>query len=135
MGDGCVDVPKIPSMQSLYIVWPGRNHQDCICPLCDDGNCVLKNCDCYSTPAPKLRSTKFNTTTRYSFCWSQSDLPAVKHASKIQLYFFYETKNCANNDSKLVTPFLVRKYSSYIIITDGKHTMSCNNNYYYYTSV
>ena len=57
LGDnGCSKVPDIPEHQSLYAVWPSDDGTDCICPLCDDGDCVLSNCECYnSTFAPELR--------------------------------------------------------------------------------
>lgn len=114
--ESCVEIPNVPPMQSLYIVWPSGGQQDCICPLCDDGNCVLTNCECYSTLAPKLRPT--NTSLSYNFCWPVSRLFNNSNVSDIQFYFFYETKNCENNITEV--PFLGRKYISYVsIVNEG----------------
>ena len=54
----CIEVPPVLSYlyQSLYIVWPGD--PDCIYPLCNDGSCVLGNCQCYS-------SSSFCTRIKY----------------------------------------------------------------------
>ena len=80
---------------------------------------MLTNCECYSTLAPRLRSA--NTSLSYNFCWLVSNLFINSNASDIQLYFFYETKNCDNSVTE--TLFLGRKYTKYInIINDGKPT-------------
>ena len=55
---GCLKIPVILKEQSLYAVWPSDENIDCICPLCDDRNCVLSNCECYNaTFGPEIYNT------------------------------------------------------------------------------
>lgn len=83
----CIEVPPVLAHQSLYVVWPGD--PDCICPLCNDGNCVLANCQCYSRSsfAPELNT---GTSGNNILCWS--NLITSKNNSKI--HFFAETTVC-----------------------------------------
>ena len=80
---GCLKIPVIKE-QSLYAVWPSDEKSDCICPLCDDGNCVLNNCECYNaTFGPEILH---DSTDNFSLCWP--DLQTDKNNSRV--YFFYE---------------------------------------------
>ena len=108
LGEGeCLEVPKLTKQQSLYAVWPNDDGTDCICPLCDDGKCVLSNCECYNASMfqPELKLNSSGSTpddTVYSLCLS--NLTTDRNNSKMS--FFYEELSCTENDM----PFLSRKY-------------------------
>ena len=95
-------MPEIPELQNLYVVWPSDNGTDCICPLCDDGNCVLSNCECNKkkmTFVPELQSN----FSKYTLCWP--NLLADRNNSHI--YFFFEAQT--HNQPNI---FLFRIYDS-----------------------
>ena len=85
----CIEVPPVSAHQSLYVAWPGD--PDCICPLCNDGNCVLANCQCYS-----IRRSSFalelstGTSGNNNLYWS--NIITSKNNSKV--HFFAETTAC-----------------------------------------
>ena len=107
---GCLKIPVILKEQSLYAVWPNDENTDCICPLCDDGNCILNNCECYNaTFGPEIIH---ESTDNFSLCWS--DLQTVKNNSHV--YFFYEV---LADPSQHMT--VTRKYEiAYNIIIRGE---------------
>ena len=80
-------MPEIPEHQNLYIVWPSDKGTDCICPLCDNGNCVLSNCECYKknmTFVPELQSNY----SKYTLCWSN----LLTDRNNSYIYFFFEAQ-------------------------------------------
>ena len=103
----CLEVPKLAKQQSLYAAWPEGDGTDSICPLCNDGRCVLSNCECYTASAlqPELKSNSSGSTVTYSLCWS--NLIADRNNSKI--FFFFEELICLENDK---SSFLSRKYDT-----------------------
>ena len=86
----CIEVPPVSVHQSLYVVWPGD--PDCICPMCNDGNCVLGNCQCYSSSsfAPEIN---IGISGNAMLCWS--NLENNRNNSKI--HFFVEIIPCSSN--------------------------------------
>ena len=104
MDESCLKVPTISPTESLYVVWPGDNEDDCICPLSNDGHCIiLTNCECYSSSfAPGLRLTGASTSDKgsvYNLCWSNF---LAKHNNS-NVYFFYESTECIDaNDPEIL---------------------------------
>lgn len=95
----CLEVPPIPLHQSLYVVWSGDN--DCICPLCNDGNCVLSNCQCYTTTSftPELSTGVMSNT---QLCWSNIGY----NRNNSNVHFFTEAKVCNGTDSFISKVFV-----------------------------
>ena len=114
--DGCLEVPEIPQNQNLYVVWPSDDSTDCICPLCDMGNCVLSKCECYkknSTSAPKLS----HNSTGYTICWPT--LAPEKNNSNV--HFFFEAMIKQPDDTQLISRIYGGERSTYnFIIKPGK---------------
>ena len=110
-------MPVILKDQSLYAVWSSDEFidVDCICPLCDDGNCVLNNCEYYNaTIGPKVA---YDSGDKFSLCWRS--LEADMNNSYI--YFFYEA--LANPPQQMP---VIRKYDIvYNIVIRGE--LCCNS--------
>ena len=109
----CIEVPPALVHQSLYVVWPGD--PDCICPLCNDGNCVLSNCRCYSSSsfAPELNAVISGNTM---LCWSNFD--NSKNNSKI--HYIAETTVCNGTGLRLGPVFSKRFVGSSEFLVRGK---------------
>ena len=111
--EGCLRIPVIFKEQGLYAVWPSDHdeNEDCICPLCDDGNCVLSNCECYnSTLGPKIIHD--SQTDNFSLCWP--DMQTDKNGSHV--YFFYEI----SADQSQYMPVIRNYAAAYNIIIEGE---------------
>ena len=108
----CIDVPPTPPLKSLYVVWPGDEDTNCICPLCDSADCVWNNCQ-YSnysfiiTPELHVNTTILNgiKNSVYSLCWSNLQIAMNNTA----IYFFYEERSCTGFNQMLPS-FLSRNY-------------------------
>ena len=109
----CIEVPPVLVHQSLYAVWPGD--PDCICPLCNDGNCVLGNCQCYgsSSFAPELNT---GISGNAMLCWSNLD--NSKNNSKI--HFITETTVCNGTGLRFGPVFSKRFVGSSEFLVRGK---------------
>ena len=93
--DGCLEVPKIHEIQSLYVVWPNGDNTDCICPLCDDSDCTLHNCECYNSAfAPELQlKSGTSLNGNYTLCWPR--LSSDQNNSEV--YFFFEVSTSSSD--------------------------------------
>ena len=117
----CVEIPKIPKMLSLYAVWPTYGEDDCICPLCNDGNCMLHDCGCYNTSfAPELRlsstSSKRDEGSKYNLCW-----PNLMSANnETNVYFFFDALNCTDPGPECESSISRIYQGSYKFIVRGK---------------
>ncbi len=114
LGNGsCIEVPPVLVNQSLYVAWPGD--PDCICPLCNDGNCVLGNCQCYSRSsfAPELNTRMSGNNI---LCWS--NLITSRNNSKV--HFFTESTVCNGTGLRSGPTFSKRFIGSSTFLVRGK---------------
>ena len=102
--NGCLDVPSLLPMKPVYAVWPGDNSNDCTCPLCDDGNCMLNGCQCYSTSTFKP-ILNVGTTDNVQLCWPNVDVD--RNNSNIIL--FSEARVC-DSDNFTTTPIITKTF-------------------------
>ena len=100
--DGCLDVPELLPMKPLYAVWPSGDN-DCVCPVCNDGNCTLNDCQCYSSSNLKPAVTTSNS----QICWP--NLSADSNNSHI--IFFSEARVC-DSFNFTTTPFITKTFVS-----------------------
>lgn len=94
---GCINVAEVKSAlpsptSTLYIVWPGNDGVDCICPLCNDviTQCFLSSCHCYNSSfAPQLISIESDSSR---LCWPSS----FSNHNGTDIYFYTEDRGCSN---------------------------------------
>lgn len=109
----CYKIPhKIPPRHNLYAVWSIDGNDYCICPICNDSNCLYHNCECYNnTTSPKLIGVsssfgmleKFELrSTQYTYKLCLKYFNSEVHVSD-HVHFFYESIDC---------PFTVKSESS-----------------------
>ena len=104
-----LDVPRIPLDQSLYVVWPGDG-DECTCPLCDDHNCLLLDCECYNTTsfAPKLI---YGATDNPQLYWSS----VAYEKNNTSVYLFTEARVCGNTLSSFITKIFFTNYTKFLV--------------------
>ena len=104
-----LDVPRIPPDQSLYVVWPGDG-DECTCPLCDDHNCLLRDCECYNTTsfAPKLINGATDNPQLY---WSS----VAYEKNNTSVFLFTEARVCGNTLSPFITKIFFTNYTKFLV--------------------
>ena len=100
--NSCLEIPILTSspVQTVLAVWPSDNGDSHICPLCNDGDCVLNNCHCYASASfvPTLSVGHANTA---QLCWSNLG----ESRNNTNIHFLAESRVC-DSDNYSTIPFI-----------------------------
>lgn len=93
-------------MQTIFAAWLQDNGDTCVCPLCDNSNCVLSNCHCYTFPSfvPTLSIQHGNTA---QLCCSNFGT----ERNKTNIHLLAEERVCDSEDFS-TTPFISKSLVS-----------------------
>ena len=98
LGDStCLPLPMVPPLNTLLAVWSDGNQDDCVCPQCNDANCMMYDCHCYNT------TSLMPTLSTNQLCWPHS-------SNNSNIYFITQARICDSTGA----PFVV---STFVAVT------------------